>query len=108
MNLVSPNHHRSGTDLLSLKIPSHVFRRIRENPDFLQLPLEAEHGWRSSPDEGGHTHCSSCVLTIYRGDPVVGCYLKYISVVFCPQCVADNPAEFRRWLAPEPGWDNSA
>ncbi len=36
------------------------------------LPLEPMHGWRSSRDEGGHTHCECCCATIYRNDPVVG------------------------------------
>ena len=68
----------------------------------LPLPLEPLHGWRSSPDEGGHTHCRSCGYTILRGDPVVGYYLEYISVVFCPECVADNPEMFDELMKPRP------
>lgn len=41
-----------------------------------------------------------CSHTIYRGDPVVGCYLKYTSIVFCLNCVADNQELFQGWLAP--------
>jgi hypothetical protein len=67
------------------------------------LPLEPLHGWRSSKDEGGHTHCRCCSKTICRGDPVVGCYLEHVSRVFCPECVADNPQLFREWLATRPG-----
>lgn len=66
----------------------------------LRLPLEPMHGWRSAPDDGDHTHCMSCGHTINRGDPVVGCYLEYVSIVFCPQCVADNPDHFREWMQP--------
>ena len=85
------------------KVPTHVLDRIRERPQDFPLPLEAIHGWRSSPDEGGHTHCEACAATIYRGDPVVGCYLRYVSVVFCPDCIRDNPELFREWLASQPG-----
>jgi hypothetical protein len=45
---------------------------------------------------------------VLRGDPVVGCYLEYISVVFCPECVADNPELFREWLAAAPRADGDA
>jgi hypothetical protein len=82
-----------------MKIPPSQLRMLRENPDMLRLPLEPTHGWRSSPDEGNHSHCTSCGKTIYIGDPVVGCYLEYISVVFCTSCVDDNPELFREWLA---------
>jgi hypothetical protein len=85
-----------------MKIPVRVLERIQERPQNFPLPLEPMHGWRSSPDEGGHTHCESCCRTIYRGDLVVGCYLEYVSVVFCPECVADNPELFPLWLAPRP------
>ena len=81
------------------KVPRRFLDRIREHPDWFPLPLEPMHGWRSSPDEGGHTHCEACREMIEIGDPVVGCYLEYISVVFCPKCVADNPELFREWLA---------
>ena len=84
-----------------MKIPAKVQERIREHPEW--LPLEPMHGWRSSPDEGGHTHCESCHAMIEPGDPVVGCYLKYVSVVFCPTCVNDNPGLFRDWLSLRPG-----
>jgi hypothetical protein len=86
-----------------MKVPDQVLEWFRKRPQFFPLPLEPMHGWRSSPDEGGHTHCPSCGATIYPGDPVVGCYLKYVSVVFCPQCVGDNPDLFRLWLSSEPG-----
>lgn len=86
-----------------MKIPACVLNQIRERPQHFPLPLEPMHGWRSAPDEGGHTHCECCGHTIYRGDPVVGCYLKYVSKVFCPECVADNPQLFREWLATRPG-----
>ncbi|MCE9533195.1 MAG: hypothetical protein K8T89_19025 [Planctomycetes bacterium] len=85
------------------KVPARVLDRIREQPQSFPLPLEPMHGWRSSPDEGDHTHCECCAATIYRGDPVVGCYLKYVSVVFCEECVADNTELFREWLASRPG-----
>ena len=86
-----------------MKMPADVLERLRKCPESFPLPLERMHGWRSSPDEGGHTHCESCRTTIYRGDPVVGCYLEYVSVVFCPICVDDNPELFREWQAPRPG-----
>ena len=80
-------------------VPARVLARLRERPDHFPLPLEPPHGWRSAPDEGGHTHCESCGATVTPGDPVVGCYLEFVSVVFCPACVADNPELFREWLA---------
>jgi hypothetical protein len=86
-----------------MKMPSERLQLLREYPDMLRLPLEPMHGWRSSPDEGGHTHCHSCNRRIFRGDPVVGCYLEYVSTVFCPECVADNPELFNGWLAGPPG-----
>lgn len=86
-----------------MKAPGWKLEQFREFPDLLKLPLEPMHGWRSSPDEGGHTHCWFCAETIYRGDPVVGCYHEFVSVVFCPACVADNPELFREWLATRPG-----
>jgi hypothetical protein len=58
-----------------MKIREEVLQRIREYPQHFPLPLEPLHGWRSSPDEGGHTHCENCGRTILRGDPVVGRYL---------------------------------
>ena len=79
-------------------IPDHVLQLFREDPQMLPLPLEPMHGWRSAPDDGDHAHCMSCAATIYRGDPCVGRYLEYISVVFCPACVFDNPEQFRVWL----------
>jgi hypothetical protein len=81
-----------------MKMPAHLLRMLEENPDMLILPLESIHGWRTSPDEGNHTHCCSCGRTIFPGDLVVGCYLEYISTVFCPACVDDNPELFREWL----------
>lgn len=84
------------------KVLACILDRIRERPQDFPLPLEPMHGWRSAPDEGGHTHCESCCATIYPGDPVVGCYLRYVSRVFCPVCVADNPELFREWLSPRP------
>ena len=86
-----------------MKVPVHVLERLRKYPQFLPLPLEPMHGWRSSPDEGGHTHCESCSRTICPGDLVVGCYLEFVSTVFCPACVADNPDLFREWLRPRSG-----
>jgi len=83
-----------------MKMPDRVLKRIQERPQDFPLPLEPMHGWRSTRDEGGHTHCEVCAHTIYRGDPVVGCYLQYISIVFCPVCVADNQDLFREWLRP--------
>jgi hypothetical protein len=80
-------------------MPAHALEMIRKHPESLRLPLEPMHDWRSSPDEGGHTHCASCAATIYPGDQVVGCYLEYLSTVFCPECVEDNPDLFREWLA---------
>ena len=84
------------------EVSDYVLNYFREHPNELRLPLEPRHGWRSSPDEGGHTHCRICGLTIYRGDPVVGCYLEYVSTVFCEACVRDNPQLFREWLATRP------
>ena len=86
-----------------MKVSAYVLEQLRQRPQRFPLPLEPMHGWRSSRDQGGHTHCESCRITIYRGDPVVGCYLEYISVVFCPECVSDNPELFREWLASRPG-----
>ena len=77
------------------KAPAHVLEMFRQHPQLLRMPLEPMHGWRPSPDEGGHSHCAFCAATIYQGDPVVGCYLKYVSTVFCPECVRDNPELFR-------------
>src|SRR5205823_3380712 len=57
------------------KAPAHVLKTFREYPQLMRLPLDPMHGWRSSPDEGGHTHCAFCGHTVQRGDPVVGCYL---------------------------------
>jgi hypothetical protein len=89
--------------IIKMKMRSFILQMFRENPDMLRLPLESEHGWRSSPDEGDHSHCTCCGKNIYIGDPVVGCYLKYVSVVFCPECVDDNPELFRIWVARGPG-----
>jgi|GEM_PF-4346825 len=86
-----------------MKAPAEILETFRQHPQCLVLPLEPMHGWRSSPDEGDHTHCWFCGHTIYRGDPAVGCYLKYTSTMFCPTCVADNPELFREWLATKPG-----
>jgi hypothetical protein len=86
-----------------MKAPDWKLEQFRKHPNLLKLPLEPMHGWRSSPDEGGHTHCWFCGETIYRGDPVVGCYHKFVSRVFCPACVADNPELFREWMAARPG-----
>ena len=80
-----------------MKVPAYVLETL-----LLRLPLEPMHGWRPSPDEGGHTRCRSCGCTIRPGDPVVGCNLEYISTVFCSECVNDNPELFREWLAPRP------
>jgi hypothetical protein len=84
-----------------MKISAELLELIRKYPQYLPLPLEPLHGWRSSPDEGGHTHCRCCGLTILPGDPVVGRYHEYTSVVFCPECVGDNPELFREWLKSE-------
>ncbi len=77
-----------------------ILERVVEWGKIVPQSLEAIHGWRSSRNEGGHSHCQCCFATICRGDPVVGCYLKYVSVVFCPECVADNPEQFAEWIAP--------
>ena len=79
--------------------PPEALEDLLKYPEDFPLPLEPMHGWRSSRDEGGHGHCRFCSHTVYRGDPVVGCYLKYVSVIFCPTCVADNPELFKKWLA---------
>ena len=79
-----------------MKMRAEVLERLPKYS--LSFPMEPMHGWRSAPDDGDHTHCENCCCTIYRGDPVVGCYLEYISVVFCPECVNDNPKLFRQWL----------
>lgn len=85
-----------------MKIPRRVVEQLRKNSEMLRLPLEPFHGWRSSPDEGRHTHCECCAKLIYRGDPVVGCYLEFVSTVFCPECVRDNPDVFREWMTAGP------
>lgn len=85
------------------KAPTHALESLLKRPQRLRLPLEPMHGWRSSPDEGDHSHCAFCGYTIYRGDPVVGCYLEYVSTIFCHECVDDNPELFREWLASRPG-----
>jgi hypothetical protein len=77
-----------------------VLKRMREYPD--SLPSEPLHGWRSAPDEGGHTHCENCTDTIYIGDPVVGTYLEFISIVFCAECVADNRGLLWEWMGQDP------
>jgi hypothetical protein len=95
-----------------MKMPIHalprILQRTRHRPQDFPLPLEPMHGWRSAPDEGGHTHCECCCRTIYPGDPVVGCYLEYVSVVFCPACVADNPELFQEWLTPRQSLESQA
>lgn len=90
------------------KVPDSILERLRRNAPHFPLPLEPMHGWRSSPDEGGHTHCESCRATISLGDPVVGCYLTYVSVVFCPECVRDNPELFCLLLTKTPEFDTDA
>lgn len=87
-----------------MKITLEILEYL-EHYKILPHSLEAMHGWRSSRDERGHSHCKCCSATIYRGDPVVGCYLEYVSVVFCPECVADNPEQFAEWIAPSPTKD---
>ena len=82
-----------------MKLTAEELERISECHKIRPHSLEPKHGWRSSHDEGGHSHCQCCSATNYRGDPCVGCYLKYISVVFCPECVADNPDQFREWIS---------
>ncbi|MCE9568277.1 MAG: hypothetical protein K8U57_40270 [Planctomycetes bacterium] len=82
-------------------IPKWVRAEVREHPEW--LPLLPLHGWKSSPHDGDHVHCRSCCRTIYLGDAVVGTYLKNVSIVFCPQCVAENPDVFSRWLSHGPG-----
>jgi hypothetical protein len=77
-----------------------VLTRMRESPDW--LPRESLHGWRSAPDDGGHTHCWNCGETVFLGDPVVGTYLEYVSIVFCPACVADNRGLFWDWMGRDP------
>jgi hypothetical protein len=77
-----------------------VLGRMRESPDC--LPCEPLHVWRSAPDEGDHTHCENCSATIYFGDPVVGTYLTYVSVVFCAGCVADNRGLLWDWMGKDP------
>ena len=77
-----------------------VFEYMQRFPD--SYPRESLHGWRSAPDEGDHTHCMNCCETIYIGDPVVGTYLKYISVVFCRVCVDDNRGLLWDWLGSDP------
>ena len=81
-------------------VPPEVLQEFLELEKNFPLPLEPMHGWCSSRDEGGHGHCRFCGHTVYRGDPVVGCYLGRASTVFCPACVADNPELFKEWLAP--------
>ncbi len=85
-----------------MKLTSEDLERIHKWWKIQPHTLEPMHGWRSSQNQGGHCHCQCCFATIYRGDRVVGCYLKYVSVVFCPECVADNPVQFAEWIAPSP------
>lgn len=69
------------------KIPAHVLDRIRERPEHFPLTLEPIHAWRSSPDEGGHTHCESCCATIYRGDQTLVLNLASLHrSVMIPSC----------------------
>ena len=82
-----------------MKMTQEIIERVVEWGKIVPHSLEPMHGWRSSHDEGGHTHCQNCSATIHRGDPVVGRYLQYISVVFCPECMTDNPQQFAEWIA---------
>jgi hypothetical protein len=83
-----------------MKMQDHVLEIMREFPDM--LPQEPLHGWRSSPDEGDHSHCKNRGVTICIGDPVVGTYLEFISVVFCRTCVADNRGLLWDWMGQDP------
>lgn len=83
-----------------MRMRDEVLDYMRESPDC--LPTEPMHGWRSSPDEGDHSHCWNCCKTIYFGDPVVGTYLEYISVVFCKTCVIDNRGLLWDWMGQDP------
>ncbi|VTR97808.1 hypothetical protein [Tuwongella immobilis] len=85
-----------------MKISTKRLEHLREISQSFVLPLEPMHGWRSAPHDGDHTHCLSCSAMIVLDDPVVGCYLRYISMVFCPECVGDNPELFLEWLTPLP------
>ncbi len=82
-----------------MKLTTDCLEHLATYHPILRHSLEPMHGWRSSHDEGGHTHCENCSATIYRGDPVVGRYLQYVSIVFCPECVTDNPQQFDEWIA---------
>jgi hypothetical protein len=83
-----------------MRMRNKVLADLRKHPDM--LPSEPLHGWRSAPDDGDHTHCQNCGQTVYIGDPVVGTYLEYISVVFCPECVADNCGLLWDWMGRDP------
>ena len=83
-----------------MRMRDEVLARMREYPDW--LPQEALHRWRSTPDDGGHTHCENCRGTIYIDDPVVGTYLEFVSVVFCRVCVSENRSLLWDWMGCDP------
>lgn len=83
-----------------MKMRDEVLKRMRKFPDL--LPREPLHGWRSAPDDGDHTHCENCSDAVYVGDPVVGTYLQYVSIVFCRACVADNRGLLWDWMGQDP------
>ena len=86
--------------LLTMKMQDRVLDDVRRHPDI--LPREPLHGWRSAPDDGDHTHCWNCGEGVRLGDPVVGVYLKSVSVVFCAECVADNRGLLWDWMGQDP------
>jgi hypothetical protein len=83
-----------------MRMRDEVLARMRKWPD--RLPQEPLHGWRSAPDENGHSHCENCGATLEIGDPVVGTYLEFVSIVFCRPCVVDNRGLLRDWMGQDP------
>ncbi len=83
-----------------MRMRNDVLSQLREHPDM--IPQESLHGWRSAPDDGRSTHCWNCGELVLIGDPVVGTYLEYVSIVFCPACVLDNCGLFWNWMGRDP------
>jgi hypothetical protein len=89
-----------------MRMQDRILADMQRHPDL--LPRERMHGWRSAPDDGDYTHCWNCGETVYVGDPVVGTYLEYTSIVFCPACVADNRGLIWDWMGCDPLGEDDA
>jgi hypothetical protein len=90
----------SGRGRVLMRMRDEVLARMRRFPHW--LPREPLHGWRSAPDDGDHIHCENCGETVYVGNPVVGTYLEYVSIVFCSTCAADNCGLLWDWMGRDP------